>query len=169
MRSPSFARRRRRVALSYEMEIFAVGSGREWTREHEEARGEGEGLRWRSERRRRRGGGAITVQEFARQEHYQGKMFRDCALERDVFGSLVRPPRRLPFAVSASRRLPCFTLATIRPIAFREPPRRHRRRHRLRRPLPLRPFSFNRNVMSVAPAGRRKSARAYSRISSTFL
>lgn len=30
-------------------------------------------------------------------------------------------------------------------------------------------FSFNRNVMSVAPAGRRKSARAYSRISSTFL
>lgn len=31
----------------------------------------------------------------ARQEHYQEKMFRDCALERDVFGSLVRTPRSL--------------------------------------------------------------------------
>lgn len=34
--------------------------------------------------------GPIVVREFARQEHYQEKMFRDCAFERDVFGSLVR-------------------------------------------------------------------------------
>lgn len=128
-------------------------------------------------RRRERGGrgerGArpIMVQEFARQEHYQEKMFRDCALERDVFGSLVRSLPlslcSLPFVVFAPRRLPCFILATtLSPDRF---PRTTTFHIVFVVVLLLHLFSFNRNVMSVAPAGRRKSARAYSRISSTFL
>lgn len=73
-------------------------------------------LRWRTERGREGEAGArpITVQEFARQEHYYEKMFRDCALERDVFGSLVHAPPVLPSLLRHSPhwRLPCFILAT---------------------------------------------------------
>ena len=47
------------------------------------------------EERQRKVLGPILVREFARQEHYQEKMFRDCTLERDVFGSLVCSSRSL--------------------------------------------------------------------------
>lgn len=57
------------------------------------ARGRRESERDRKNERRREITGLIVVREFARQEHYQEKMFRDCALEHDVFGSLVRSPR----------------------------------------------------------------------------
>jgi len=61
----------------------------------------------------------IVVREFARQEHYREKMFRDCALERDVFGSLVYvspglpPPEDCPVS-SLSTTLSCDRY----PVAF---------------------------------------------------
>lgn len=60
------------------------------------------------EERQRKALGPILVREFARQEHYQEKMFRDCTLERDVFGSLVRSSRSL-----ASEDCPVSSLSIL--------------------------------------------------------
>lgn len=112
----------------------------------------------RGKRKKERRGeitGPIVVQEFARQEHYQEKMFRDCALEHDVFRSLVRSPRSpapedCPVS-SLSTTLSCDHYSASSPSS----------------PFSsclFSPFGFNRNVMSVVRRARRgKSAYMYTR------
>jgi len=108
--------------------------------------------RKKREKERERSVRPIVVREFARQEHYREKMFRDCALERDVFGSLVYVSPGLP----PPRRLPCFILV-YHPV-MRSLPRR------LPRNLPRRsrfslfpPFSFNRNRRVSVVRGKKIS------------
>lgn len=122
-----------------------------------ERSGERMKCKWRERGGQKGGTGPIVVREFARQEHYQEKMFRDCALERDVFGSLVRSPRS-----PAPEDCPVSSLSTTLSCDHycRLPRRLPRRSH----PIFFPPFSFNRNVMSVVRrARRRKSAQMYTR------
>lgn len=57
----------------------------------------------------------IAVQEFARQEHYQKKMFVDCALERDVFRPPICSPRPSLFS-SLSSPGSCLVSSLLPPL-----------------------------------------------------
>lgn len=100
----------------------------------------------------------IAVQELARQAHYQEKMFRDCALERDVFGSLVRSLRSSTFVFPSSPSSPYPLIP--RAVLFPCLPPCHliisRELSSSSPSLSSSRLSFNRNVISVT---RRKRQR----------